>query len=194
MKSIQTARAATKTHWFLEPGHTAAEFQVRHMMVSWVRGCFKNVGGKLEFDPHDLSKTKIDIEIPAKDLWTGEPDRDAHLLSADFLDVERFPIIEFHSKRIERLGSFHFKAIGDLAIRGVTKQIQLDVQYLGAWETGWWEDGVDKGPRMRAGFVATATINRLDFGVNWNSDLVGGGVVVGNDVYLTIDAEAIRSN
>ena len=177
--------------WFFEPGHTAAEFRARHMMVTWVRGHFKNVRGNLVFDLENPRATSADVTIDVANLWTGEPDRDAHLRSADFLDAESHPTITFRGNEVQLLGADEAKLKGELTIRGVTRPVSLDVRYLGQWKTSWWEDGVDKGPRIRAGFVATTRINRKDFGVNWNDTLDRGGVVVGDDVYITIDAEAI---
>jgi polyisoprenoid-binding protein YceI len=177
--------------WVFEPGHTAAEFCVRHMMVTHVRGHFKNVHGRLQFDPEKPEASKVDATIDTGGLWSGEPDRDAHLRSPDFLDVERFPEITFASTAVRVLSPNEALVSGDLTIRGITKPVALDVHYLGQWETPWWEDGVDKGPKTRAGFVATTRIDRNDFGVRWNSPLARGGIVVGHQVLITIDAEAI---
>lgn len=177
--------------WVFEPGHSAAEFCVRHMMVTWVRGHFKNVNGTLEFDPQDPTRSRVEVTIEASQLWTGESARDAHLKSADFIDAERHPTIAFRSTKVEMTGQHDALVTGDLTIRGVTRPVTLNVQYLGQWQTPWWEDGMDKGPKTRAGFCATTTIDRHDFGVNWNSDLPDGGVVVSHKVDITIDAEAI---
>lgn len=178
--------------WTFEPGHTAAEFCVRHMMVSYVRGHFKNVHGVLEFDPNLPVLSRVEAVIDARGLWSGEPDRDAHLKSPDFLDVERFPEISFLGSQVHLRGPNEAIVHGDLTIRGVTKAVGLEVRYLGQWQTPWWEGGVDKGPKTRAGFVATTLINRHDFDVSWNSPLDHGGVVVGDEVAITIDAEAIH--
>ena len=177
--------------WTFEPGHTAAEFCARHMMVTNVRGHFKNVHGTLEFDPSDPRSASADVTIDARGLWTGEPDRDAHLKSADFLDVESHPTIRFRGKGALLVGADEAVFDGELTIRGVTRPVSLNVRYLGQWQTPWWEDGVDKGPRTRAGFLATTRINRKDFGVNWNGALDRGGVVVSDQVDITVDAEAI---
>ena len=179
--------------WFFEPGHTAAGFCARHMMVCYVRGHFKNVHGKLKFDPENPRDSYVEVRINTKELWTGEPDRDAHLRSADFLDVEHYPEITFTGKQVELVGAHDFLVTGALTIRGVTKPTTLKVEYLGEWQTPWWEDGVDKGPKTRAGFVAETTINRHDFGVSWNGTLDKGGIVVGDTVDITIDAEAIMT-
>lgn len=177
--------------WVFEPGHTAAEFRVRHMMVTWIRGHFKNVQGSIEFDPADLARSSVEARIDATQLWTGEPDRDAHLKSGDFLDVSNHPMITFVGDRVRVTCASEFGVTGDLTIRGRTRPVTLDVRYLGRWETPWWVGKVDRGPVTRAGFVATARINRHDFGVSWNSELPGGGIVAGDDVEITIDVEAI---
>ncbi|HEX5481901.1 MAG TPA: YceI family protein [Terriglobia bacterium] len=177
--------------WFLEPGHTAAEFCVRHMMVTCVRGHFKNIHGKLLFDPQKLTDARVDVRIDAASLWSGEPERDAHLRSVDFLDAEHHPEIIFASKAVEVIGDHDLILTGPIAIRGVSREVRLKVRYLGQWMTPWWEDGVDKGPKTRAGFLAQTTLNRFDFGVNWNSALADGGFVVGSEIDITIDAEAI---
>jgi polyisoprenoid-binding protein YceI len=177
--------------WFFEPGHTAAEFRVRHMMVTWVRGHFKDVHGSLQFDPAEPQRSRMEATIDARRLWTGEPARDEHLKSADFLDVENHPTIAFSASDVELVGCNSARVRGPLTIRGVTRPVTLEVEYLGYWDTPWWEDGVDKGPKRRAGFLATTRINRHDFGVDWNSKLDRGGIVVGDEVEITIDAEAI---
>ena len=181
----------TMAKWSLEPGHTAAEFSARHMMVSNVRGHFKDVHGTLSFDPKNPAGSSVEVVIDARKVWTGEESRDAHLRSADFLDVENFPEITFRGNQIVVFGEVDYGVTGDLTIRGVTRPVTLEVQYLGQWQTPWWEDGVDKGPRTRAGFVAKTTINRQEFGVSWNDNLDKGGIVVSNTVEITIDAEAI---
>lgn len=177
--------------WFFEPGHTAAEFCVRHMMVTHVRGHFKNVHGKLVFDTKSPRHSRVEVRIDAKSIWSGDPDRDAHLRSADFLDVDHYPEITFTGDKVEVVGDHDYVLAGQLTIRDVTRDVSLKVRYLGQWATPWWDDGVDKGPKTRAGFLAETVINRHDFGVSWNSTLDKGGVVVGNVVEITIDAEAI---
>jgi polyisoprenoid-binding protein YceI len=179
------------SRWTFEPGHTAAEFSVRHMMVTNVRGVFKNVKGTLDFDTAAPERARMRVEIDASTLWSGEPQRDEHLKSGDFLDVEHHPKIVFETDRVELIGPAEAKVHGRITIRGVTKPLTLRTQFLGTWQTPWWEDGVDQGPKTRAGFVATGRLNRHDFGVSWNSMLDRGGVVVGDDVEFTLDAEAI---
>jgi polyisoprenoid-binding protein YceI len=178
--------------WLFEPGHSAAEFRARHMMVTWVRGSFRNVHGRLDFDPAHPERLAVEVVIDARTCWTGEPARDEHLRSADFLDCERYPEIRYRSTAVTLVGPDDYEVGGDLTIRGVTRPVVLAVRFQGTWETPWWEDGVDKGPKLRAGFTAQTRIDRYDFGVSWNSDLPGGGVVVGRSIDIVIDVEAIR--
>ncbi|MGI9544892.1 MAG: YceI family protein [Cyclobacteriaceae bacterium] len=176
-------------NWTFEPGHTAAEFSVRHMMVTNVRGHFKNVQGILVFDPKDPGNIQVEVTINTNEIWSGEAGRDDHLRAADFLAVEQYPKITFNEIKV--IGDHDYQVTGDLTIRDVTKKVSLEVSYLGQWPTPWWEDGEDKGPKTRAGFLAKTTINRHDFGVSWNAPLDNQGVVVGDLVDITIDAEAI---
>lgn len=169
--------------WTFEPGHTAAEFCVRHMMVTFVRGHFKNVRGTLEFDPDRPEQGSVEIEMDAGTLWTGVPERDDHLRSDHFLDVAQHPRITFHSRRVERVAGNEYKVTGELTIRGVTKPVTLEARYAGMSKTPFQD--------TRVGFTATTVLNRHDFGVSWNAEMENGGVVVGNDVLITIDAEAI---
>ena len=181
--------------WTFEPGHTAAEFRARHMMVTNVRGAFKNVHGTLEFDPENPRLSSVEATIDATGIWTGQPQRDAHLRSADFLDVENFPQITFKGNDVELSGDHDYLVTGELTIRGVTRPVSLAVRYLGQWQTPWWEEEggewVNRGPKLRAGFVATTEINRHDFGVSWNDTMDRAGVVVGDRVSITIDVEAV---
>jgi len=177
--------------WTFEPGHTAAEFSVRHMMVTNIRGHFKNVHGTLDFDPESPEGASVEVTIDANELWSGEADRDGHLKSEDFLDVENHPLITFKGTLSEQAGPHELTFTGELTLKGVTQPATLEVNYLGSWETPWWEDNEDKGPKTRAGFEAVTVINRHDFGVSWNSPMEAGGIVVGDLVEITIDAEAI---
>jgi polyisoprenoid-binding protein YceI len=178
--------------WIFEPGHTAAEFRARHMMVTWVRGSFTDIHGHLEWDPEDLTRGSVEARIDVSTLFTGEEARDAHLLSDDFLDAENHPEITYRGDRVEPLGAGDLRVTGELTIRGVTRETTLDVRYLGSWETPFWEDGENLGPIRRAGFEATTRIDRHDFGVSWNDTLDRGGVVVGDEVRITLDVEALE--
>lgn len=178
--------------WIFEPGHSAAGFAVRHMMVSLMRGHFKNVHGSVDFDPDSSADAAaVEAEINTAGIWTGDDARDAHLRGADFLDVEKYPIIAFRSREVRRVGETDFKVMGDLRIRGVTRPVSLEARCLGRWQCPYWEGGRDLGPVTRIGFVAHAVISRHDFGVSWDAPMDKGGVVVGDEVAITLDVEAI---
>jgi polyisoprenoid-binding protein YceI len=177
--------------WIFEPGHTEAEFRARHMMVTWVRGLFKDIHGRMEFSWEDCLEASFEGEIDAQGLWTGESARDAHLRSADFFDVENHPKITFIGRFTERSGATTFLGEVELTIRGNTKTVPLDVQYLGEWRTPFWVEGENRGALRRVGFEATSKINRHDFGVSWQDEIPGGGVVVSNEIELVLDVEAI---
>ena len=177
--------------WMFEPGHTAATFRARHMMVTWVNGKFPDIHGTLEFEWDSCLDTTFEGEIDATRLWSGEPTRDEHLRSADFFDVANHPTISFEGRFTKRTGDISFMAEADLTIRGTTRTVPLDVTYLGHWLTPWWEGDVNRGEMNRIGFEATTRVNRHDFGVSWQDEIPGGGVVVSNEIELTLDAEAI---
>jgi polyisoprenoid-binding protein YceI len=177
--------------WTFEPGHTEAGFRARHMMVTWVHGFFKDIHGTLALDWDHPLGASFSGEIDARKLWTGEADRDAHLRSADFFDVENHPTIMFTGRFIERTGSISFKALAELTIRGITREVTLDVDYLGQWKTPFWVGDENKGTLSRIGFEAKTCVNRHEFGVSWQDEIPGGGVVVGNEIEITLDIEAI---
>ena len=177
--------------WIFEPGHTEAEFRARHMMVTWVRGLFKDIHGQLELDWDRCLDATFEGEIDATGIWTGQPERDEHLRSADFFDVENHPKITFSGRFTERTGSNTFKGEVELTIRGVTRTVPLDVRYQGEWKTPFWSGGENKGELRRIWLSATARINRHDFGVSWQDELPGGGLVVSNEIELDLDVEAI---
>ncbi len=161
------------------------------MMVTWVRGLFKDIHGSIQLDWDRPLDTTFQGEIDATKIWTGEHDRDTHLRSADFFDVEHHPRIFFTGRLTERTGDMHAKASVDLTIRGITRAVTLDVAYLGQWATPFWVGDQDRGTLHRVGFAATTTINRHDFGVAWQDRLPGGGVVVSNEIDVALDVEAI---
>jgi polyisoprenoid-binding protein YceI len=177
--------------WTFEPGHTEAGFRARHMMVTWVHGLFKDIHGRLHLDWERPLEATFSGEIDATKLWTGEPDRDAHLRSADFFDVENHPTIAFAGRLTERLGDIDFKAEAELTIRGVTRPVVMYVSYLGVWKTPFWVGDENKGLLTRIGFEAKTRINRHDFGVSWQDRIPGGGVVVSNEIDVTLDVEAL---
>lgn len=180
------------TTWIFEPGHTEAGFAARHMMVTWVRGFFKDVHGEIEFDLDRCLETTFSGQIDASKLWTGEPARDEHLRSVDFLDVENHPSIDFSGRFVKRTGGISFIADTELTIRGQTRTVPLDVVYQGEWQAPFWEGEENRGNMRRIGFHATTRLNRHDFGVSWQDELPDGGVVVGDEIDLVLDAEAIN--
>ena len=177
--------------WIFEPGHTAAEFRARHMMVTWVGGHFKDVHGSLEFDPDNPALLSIEATLQANKLWTGEPQRDDHLRSSDFLDAGKHPTISFKSTGSKCVGANDYEVAGDLTIRGVSRSVVLEMHYLGRWRTPYWTDAGDAGPITRVGFVGEARLNRHDFGVSWNGQLENSGVIVSDEVFIKVDVEAM---
>lgn len=173
-----------RTVWDIDPAHSSAEFAVRHMMISTVTGRFKSLRGTLEYDPSASHLGQAEAEIDVASIDTGVEDRDNHLRSPDFFDAANHPKILFRSKRVEVRDDDVGRLIGDLTIRGVTKEVVLDVEKDGA--------GVDPWGRRRVAFVATTTLNRKDFGVNWNQILDSGGVLVGDKAKVTLRVEAVK--
>jgi polyisoprenoid-binding protein YceI len=174
---------AQTTHWVIDPVHTMVEFKVRHLMIANVRGRFPKVDATIH-EAEDAADTRVDVEIDASSVDTQDPKRDEHLRSADFFDVEKHPTITFRSTKIEPKGNGRFEVTGDLTIRGVTKQVVLEVKEEGQTKDPWG------GERM--GFSATGTVNRKDFGLKWNVALEAGGVMVGDIVQIRIEAEAVK--
>jgi len=170
--------------WTIDAAHTELGFAVRHLMLSTVRGRFGAVNGTVLVDEKDPKSSKIDVTVDVASIDTRQEMRDNHLRSADFFDVANHPTMHFVSTRIEGDVSKTFKVIGDLTIRGTTRQVALDVTLEGRAKDPWGND--------RAGFSATGHINRHDFGLNWNQALEAGGVTVGAEVKLTLDVEIVR--
>jgi polyisoprenoid-binding protein YceI len=181
---MENTTMTTQT-WQLDPAHTSIDFAVRHLMISTVRGRFGGISGTIGVDENDLRTAKVDITIDVASIDTRQEQRDAHLRSPDFFDAARFPTARFVSRRIEGDASGDFQIIGDLTIRDVTKEITVGVTNEG--------QGVDPWGNLRSGFSATAKIDRREFGLTWNQALETGGVVVGNDIKLSIDAEFFRA-
>jgi polyisoprenoid-binding protein YceI len=180
-----TSQAPSPTQWQIDPAHSAAHFSVRHLMISNVRGEFSKVSGNVVLDPSDLTKSTVEVIVDATTIDTREPQRDEHLRSADFLDVANHPSITFRSKQITAAGAGRFKVTGDLTIRGVTRTVTFDVD-------GPTPPVKDPWGNVRAGVSATAKINRKDFGLVWNALTEAGGVVVGDEVSITFEAELIQ--
>ena len=170
--------------WTIDQAHSAAHFAVRHMMVSTVRGDMGKITGTVNFDPAQPAAGSIEASIDVAGIDTREPGRDTHLKSADFFDVENFPTMTFKSKMIEPAAGGGFKVAGDLTMRGVTKEVVLDVEPLRPAIK-------DQRGATRTGTAGTTNINRQDFGVKWSRMLDGGGLVVSDDVSITIDVELV---
>lgn len=176
-----------KTTWTLDPDHTQVELAVKHMMFTTVRGQFRGVNGTIQVDEEDPSASSVAVEIDAATIDTGVEQRDDHLRSGDFLHVEEHPTITFRSKRVEG-ASFEpgdeFRVVGDLTIRGTTKEIELDAVYEGTGQDPWGG--------QRAGFTARTTIDRREWGLEWNQTLETGGVLVGHDVDIELRVQAVK--
>ena len=173
--------------WTIDPAHTNVQFSVRHMMLSNVTGEFGKVTGTIQGDQSAPATAVIEATVDATSINTREPKRDEHLKSPDFLDVAKYPTITFKSKKIEPAGAGSFKVTGDLTLHGVTKEVVLDVSDV----TPAIKDPMGK---TRAGAHATTKINRKDFGLNWNRTIEAGGVMVGDDVTITVEAELHRQD
>jgi polyisoprenoid-binding protein YceI len=180
-----TSQAPSPTLWQIDPAHSAAHFSVRHLMISNVRGEFAKVSGNVVLDPSDLTKSTVEVSVDTTTIDTRELQRDEHLRSADFFDVANHPAITFRSKKITPAGSDHFKVAGDLTIRGVTRAVTFEVE-------GPTPAVKDPWGNVRAGVSATAKINRKDFGLVWNGLTEAGGIVVGDEVSITFEAELIQ--
>src|SRR5260221_143234 len=178
------AAAATST-WQIDPNHSAAEFAVRHLAISTVRGAFTKVRGTVQLDDKDISKSTVDVPIDAASVDTRVPDRDKDLRSDHFFDVEKYPTLSFKSTKVEQVEAGKLKVTGDLTIHGVTKQVVLEVE-------GPTTPVKDPWGNQRAAANATTKINRQDFGVKWNAKMDNGGWVVGDDVAITIDVELVQ--
>jgi polyisoprenoid-binding protein YceI len=168
----------------IDTSHSAAQFKVRHMMIANVKGEFDKVSGTVQFDPANPSAASVEASIDTSTISTRDEQRDGHLKSGDFLDVEKFPSITFKSKKVTASGKDSFSVVGDLTIRDVTKEVALTVEEL----TG---EAKDPWGNMRRGATAKARINRKDFGMSFNVALEAGGFLVGEEVDLTIDVEMI---
>lgn len=173
------------TPWQIDPAHSAAQFSVRHLMISNVKGEFSKVTGLANLDENDLTRSTVEVNVDTTTVNTREPQRDAHLRSADFFDVARYPTITFRSKRITPTGNGKFKMTGDLTIHGVTREVTFDVE-------GPTPPIKDPQGNVRVGASAAARINRKDFGLLWNAALEGGGVVVGDQVAIAIEVELVK--
>lgn len=178
------AAAATST-WEIDPNHSAAQFAVRHLAISTVRGAFTKMNGTVQFDDKDVSKSSVEVTIDAASVDTRVADRDKELRSDHFFDVEKYPTLTFKSTKVEQETPGKLKVTGDLTIHGVTKQVVLEVE-------GPTTPVKDPWGNQRAAANASTKVNRQDFGVKWNAKMDNGGWVVGDDVDLTIDVEMVQ--
>jgi polyisoprenoid-binding protein YceI len=183
--SSTSSSAPVLTTWKIDPAHTNVEFAVRHLMITTVKGRFTDVSGTLRSDDADLTTAELDVTIGTPSIDTREPQRDAHLRSADFFHVEKFPAIRFRSTRVERVSGDGYRLVGDLTIRDVTREVVLDATAEGRGKDPWGGE--------RAGFSATTKINRSAFGLTWNQLLEAGGVAVGDEIKISIDAELVKA-
>ena len=181
-----TATPATVSIWTIDPAHTAAEFKVKHMMIANVRGQFKGVSGMLSLDESEASRSRVEATIDVRTIDTGEAQRDAHLKSADFFDVENFPAMTFRSTKVAGKTGGEFAVTGDLTLHGATHSVTFAAEGLS-------EPAKDPWGNLRVGHSATAKINRKDFGLTWNSALEAGGVLVGDEVAITLDIQFIKA-
>jgi len=171
-------------NWQFDAGHTRIGFTGRHLMVATVQGQFEKFSGTVEFDEHDLTRSKADIQIEAASVNTHNVQRDEHFRSADFFDVDHYPSITFKSKRVIMHDEHHGQLIGDLTIRNITREVVLEGEYAGVSQTPW--------NTYSAGFSLRAKVNRKDWGLNWNMVLAGGGLVASDEITLLIDLELTR--
>jgi polyisoprenoid-binding protein YceI len=180
------APAQTTTTWNLDPAHTVAEFKVKHMMIANVKGHFSKISGALIRDESDPAKDRVEATIEAASIDTSNDQRDAHLKSPDFFHVEKFPTLHFRSTGINVAGEGELSVEGDLTIRGVTRKVRFEVE-------GPTPPAKDPWGNTRVGLSATTKINRKDFGLTWNTALETGGILVGDDITITLDAQFVKA-
>lgn len=185
MATPNTAAAGTTT-WELDQAHTLVEFSAKHMMITTVKGRFSNVQGTIVTDMADHSKASVEVTIDAATIDTHDAQRDGHLKSPDFLDVANFPTITFKSTKVLAEDVMHLNVVGDLTIHGVTRQVELDTELTGQGTTPY-------GTTV-AGFTANTTISRKDFDLTWNVALEAGGVLVGDQIKINIEGEAVKKS
>ena len=182
-----TVQPQTSTStWNIDPAHTVAEFKVKHMMIANVKGHFPKVSGVLTLDESKLADSRVEATIEATSIETRDAQRDAHLKSADFFDVEKFPTLNFKSTNISVVRDGELSVEGDLTIRGVTRKVNFQVE-------GPTPPSKDPWGNTRVAISASAKINRKDFDLTWNAALETGGILVGDDVTITIDAEFVKA-
>ena len=184
--STTTATPTAITTWNIDPAHSAAEFKVKHMMISNVKGKFSGISGVLKLDEADTTKSSIDATIPVTTITTGDEQRDGHLKSAEFFDAEKFPAMTFKSLSVRFNGPGDHEVTGELTLHGVTKTVTFAVEGPSA-------PGKDPWGNTRIGLSAAAKINRKDFGLGWNAALETGGVLVGEEIAISLDIQFIKT-
>jgi polyisoprenoid-binding protein YceI len=184
--STLTIPQTSTTTWNIDPAHSVAEFKVKHMMISNVKGQFAKVTGALTLDESVLTNSKVQAVIEAASIETRDAQRDAHLKSPDFLDVEKFPTLSFKSTRISLVRDGELAAEGDLTIRGITRKVVFTVE-------GPTPPAKDPWGNTRVAVSATTKINRKDFGLTWNTALETGGILVGDEVTITLDVQFVKA-
>jgi polyisoprenoid-binding protein YceI len=186
MSSVATPEVTAVSTWNIDPAHSHAEFKVRHMMISNVKGEFKGIKGTLKLNDADLTQSGVEVSIDAATIDTGEAQRDGHLKTADFLDVEKFPTLAFKSTGVVKGKKGELKVSGDLTIHGVTRNVEFEVEGSSAPVKDPWGN-------TRIGLSATTRINRKDFGLTWNAALETGGILVGEEINITLDVQFIKA-
>ena len=186
MATTTTFSPASVTTWKLDPAHSSAEFKVRHMMISNVKGSFSGLVGTLTEHLADSTLSTVEASIDISTISTGDAQRDGHLKSADFFDAEKYPQMTFKSTNVERKGEAEYRVTGDLTVHGVTKPVTFEVE-------GPTAPNKDPWGNTRIGISASGKINRKDFGLSWNAALETGGVLVGEDVTLTLEIQFIQA-
>ncbi len=184
--ATSTSTPSATTTWKLDPAHSHAEFKIKHMMISNVKGSFNGLSGTLIEHTTDSTLSSVEASIDVATVNTGDAQRDAHLKSADFFDVEKYPTMTFKSTSVKPNGDGGYKVTGDLALHGVSKQITFNVDGPSA-------PGKDPWGNTRIGLSATTKISRKDFGLTWNAALETGGILVGDDVHITVEAQFIKA-
>ena len=185
LDSTTTSAPPLRSTWAIDPAHTDVGFAVKHLMISTVRGRFGSVRGTIDLDEGDLAGSSVEVEIDAASIDTRQEQRDAHLRSPDFFDVEAFPLITFRSRAVASRGDGRFDVTGDLTIHGVTREVVLEATDEGR--------GIDPWGNEKAAFAAETRIDRRDFGLGWNQALETGGVLVANEIRITLDVQAVRA-
>jgi polyisoprenoid-binding protein YceI len=184
---MTTGQQTQVSRWQLDPAHTQVEFRAKHMMITTVRGRFADTSGTITVEEENPENSSVEVRIDARSIDTRVEDRDTHLRSADFLNVEKYPEITFRSKRIEGAHAEpgdEFLVVGDLTIRGETKEVELTATYEG--------QGKDPWGGTRAGFTGSTKIDRRDWGLTWNQALETGGILVSNDITIELQVQAVR--